>query len=248
MNEIDMLDIDIKMKIRISDVLDKHLSTTTESKEAEIDENTSDWYHTFKELYEHRISLFIALIKCNPQISWRANNNDDWTNREWRFVAGMHLNSWDISYHLPTDKRTELDNLGIATTLNAPKRDGYTAKDVVERLDKFVPESKEADGEWIEKCFEDFWINGWDGTNSKKTMKELFKQAILSNFPKTNDKKIDELIEKNKVDIEEFEQWKKEEEEDWNQSEVTRYKALIIGRNLAIEDLTSLKSPTTTDE
>jgi len=107
------------------------------SNEEKIDENTSDWYHTFKELYAHRIALFIALIKCNPKISWRANNNDDWTNREWRFVAWIHLDSWDITYHLPQDKRTELDWYGITTTLNAPKRDWHTSDDVLNRLKCF---------------------------------------------------------------------------------------------------------------
>ena len=104
-----------------------------------VDENTSDWYHTFKELYEHRISLFISLIKCNPTISWRANNNDDWWHRDWYFVAWMHLPNGDISYHLPEDKWTTLDWLWIATTLNAPKRDWYTASDVVKRLNDRLP-------------------------------------------------------------------------------------------------------------
>ncbi len=105
-----------------------------------VDENTSDWYHTFKELYEHRIALFIALMKCNPKISWRANNHNDWTNWDWWFIAWMHLDSWDISYHLPTDKRKELDWLWITTTLNAPKRDWHTSNDVIERLYKWAPQ------------------------------------------------------------------------------------------------------------
>lgn len=113
-----------------------------ETIENTIDENTSDGYHTFKELYEHRIALFIALMKANPKISYRANNNDDGNWYEWWFVAGIHTSNWDISYHLPNDKRTALDWYGISTTINAPKRDWHTPADVVDRLLMFEPQEE----------------------------------------------------------------------------------------------------------
>lgn len=119
----------------------------------EIDENTSDGYHTFKELYDHRIALFIALIKANPEISYRANNNDDGNWYEWWFVAGIHTPNGDISYHLPNDKRTALDWYGISTTLNAPKRDWHTPADVVNRLLMFEPKSTYES--WYQKGYED---------------------------------------------------------------------------------------------
>jgi len=115
--------------------------TTLEIK-ATIDgkENTgkiSDGYHTFDELYDHRIALFIALMRCNPKISWRANNHEDGSNLEGWFIAGMHLPSGDISYHLPNDKWKQLDNTGIQTMNNGPIWDGHTPKDVIDRLAKF---------------------------------------------------------------------------------------------------------------
>jgi len=97
-------------------------------------DNLSDWYHTFWELYEHRVLLFISLMKCNPEISWRANNNDDGSNYPWRFVAWIHLPSGDISYYLPNEKWELLDNYNIKTTLNWPKRDWHTSNDVLDRL------------------------------------------------------------------------------------------------------------------
>jgi hypothetical protein len=98
-----------------------------------------DGYHTFEELYDHRFALFIALIKSHPSLSWRANNNDDGTNYDGWFVAGIHLPSGDISYHLPNSKWTELDGLQISTTNNAPKFDGHTSDDVIARLNRFTP-------------------------------------------------------------------------------------------------------------
>ena len=93
-----------------------------------------DGYHTFEELYEHRIALFIALMKQMPDKSWRANNHDDGTNLEGWFIAGIHLSTGDISYHLPNGMWQALDNLGIKTTNKAPKWDGHTAQDVINRL------------------------------------------------------------------------------------------------------------------
>lgn len=99
-----------------------------------IEPTKSDGYHTFDELYEHRHALFIALMKSYPKISWRANNNDDGSSYEGWFVAGIHLPTGDISYHLPSRLWTRLDNMGIATTNCAPKFDGHTSEDVIKRL------------------------------------------------------------------------------------------------------------------
>ena len=98
----------------------------------------SDGYHTFDELYDHRCLLFVALMKTNPKISWRANNHDDGTSYESWFVAGMHLPSGDISYHLPQYMWKLLDNVKIKTSNKAPKWDGHTSKDVVSRLEEWV--------------------------------------------------------------------------------------------------------------
>lgn len=100
--------------------------------------NVSDGYHTFDELYEHRNLLFIALMKSNPKLSWRANNHHDGTNYEGWFIAGMHLPTGDISYHLPNSMWELLDYSGVETTNKAPEWDGHTSQDVVERLRKFL--------------------------------------------------------------------------------------------------------------
>jgi hypothetical protein len=94
----------------------------------------SDGYHTFDELYDHRCHLFIALMRSNPDISWRANNHEDGSGYPSWFVAGMHLPTGDISYHLPNWMWEMLDYSGIATSNKAPKWDGHMAPDVVNRL------------------------------------------------------------------------------------------------------------------
>lgn len=94
----------------------------------------SDGYHTFDELYEHRCHLFVALMRSNPEISWRANNHADGTMFDGWFVAGMHLPTGDITYHLPVGMWYLLDGVGIATSNKAPEWDGHTAVDTVKRL------------------------------------------------------------------------------------------------------------------
>jgi len=100
-------------------------------------ENVSDGYHTFKELYEHRIILYIALCgqfarKMNG-IVWRSRLHSDGTNFDGWFTLGMFkLKGDQITYHLPNSKWEETE---FAETLDkAPEWDGHTPEDVLERL------------------------------------------------------------------------------------------------------------------
>lgn len=110
------------------------LAIGREQEREEITGSTSDGYHTFDELYDHRCLLFIELMRSRPEQSWRANNHDDGTMFDGWFVAGIHLPTGDITYHLPADMWEMLDNSNIQTTLRAPKWDGHTPSDVVKRL------------------------------------------------------------------------------------------------------------------
>jgi hypothetical protein len=96
----------------------------------------SDGYHTFDELYEHRITLFIALCKelyKNPAYQtynevWRMPVDNGW------FLMGINTEAGkQITYHLPESKWKETD---FASNLH-PKSynyDGHKSSDVLERL------------------------------------------------------------------------------------------------------------------
>ena len=107
-----------------------------------------DGYHTFDELYEHRITLYIALcqllrrqenaigtVQQGNGFVWRSKKHSD---RElvfggtW-FVLGIGKEkSEQITYHLPIEKWEETN---FADTLEiAPEFDGHTSQDVLERL------------------------------------------------------------------------------------------------------------------
>lgn len=106
------------------------------------EKNGSDGYHTFTELYEHRHALYIKLLRCNPSISWRANNHHDGTMYPNWFIAGMQLPAGQVSYHLPVELWEKLNGCGIATSNTAPIYDGHSPADVVTRLNEWTPETE----------------------------------------------------------------------------------------------------------
>ena len=97
----------------------------------------SDGYHTFDELYEHRHLLFILLVSTNQWYlkPWKSKLHDDGPMYPGWFIAGTTLPSGPISYHLPLEY---WDLLNIQELPQAPKWDGHTSKDVVERLKQAI--------------------------------------------------------------------------------------------------------------
>lgn len=102
-----------------------------------IDTNQiSDGYHTFGELYEHRIALFMALcnyIADQHDTVWKSKFHSDGSAIEGWFIMGINIKKGkQISYHLPMDKWAEC---WMAKELDkAPEWDGHTSADVLERL------------------------------------------------------------------------------------------------------------------
>lgn len=98
----------------------------------------SDGYHTFGELYEHRITLFIALCGWMARSTlagpiWKSKRHSDDTVWDGWFILGIHKEAGkQITYHLPISKWNETN---FAETLDkAPKFDGHTSEDVLNRL------------------------------------------------------------------------------------------------------------------
>lgn len=112
-------------------------------------DDVSDGYHTFGELYDHRITLFIALChtywamtktlnmlnRTNNYCAWRskAHHPEDSAMYDGWFILGMNVDPGrQITYHLPLSRWEETN---FAETLDhAPKWDGHTPADVLERL------------------------------------------------------------------------------------------------------------------
>src|SRR6185312_10514481 len=101
-----------------------------------VDGQTSDGYHTFDELYEHRISLYLLtalLLKQRGVPVWRSCFHHDGSSIQGWFILGVQREpGTQITYHLPL---TQWDNASFAETIRrAPEWDKHTSVDVVARL------------------------------------------------------------------------------------------------------------------
>lgn len=117
----------------------KHELIRAEGENLEV----SDGHHTFDELYDHRIRLFISLCKTRQKLGyalqrdsgsvWRSKLHSDGSAFEGWFILGINKKaSEQITYHLPDSYWKELD---WAETLEcAPEWDGHTSADVLTRL------------------------------------------------------------------------------------------------------------------
>jgi hypothetical protein len=106
-----------------------------------VDTNlVSDGYHTFGELYEHRIELYMALCRewndTGKHLVWRSQKHHDDSVWEGWFIMGVNKASGEqISYHLPEKYWYTCASFAIALD-KAPEWDGHSSADVLKRLRK----------------------------------------------------------------------------------------------------------------
>lgn len=110
------------------------------SRITEAGNDVTDGYHTFKELYDHRHLLYIALCKtmtthdelCAVPV-WRSKSHSDGTMFEGMFILGIGEEPGkQITYHLPLSL---WDQTSFAKNYEtAPEWDGHTPEDVLNRL------------------------------------------------------------------------------------------------------------------
>lgn len=100
---------------------------------------TSDGYHTFDELYMHRMALTAALFTMNRRHAWKSKQHDAEGDPmfEGFFIVGMDLpDGRQISYHYKL-QYWDLFN-GVPEVAHAPAWDGHTPHDVIDRLLAFA--------------------------------------------------------------------------------------------------------------
>jgi len=101
----------------------------------EGDFSASDSYHSFDELYSHRMLLYISLMKSYPHISWKSRKHNDGSTYDGYFIAGMKLPTGDISYHIIDNFWDLLSN--VKELEKGPEWDGHTSNDVLNRLNEW---------------------------------------------------------------------------------------------------------------
>lgn len=98
----------------------------------------SDGTHSFDELYDHRCTLFAALMKCKPNISWYADVHDDGEVWDGWILCGIDLPEGTVTYHLPVSMRKTLKATGAKELPRGKPWDGHTSNDVLKRLGDFI--------------------------------------------------------------------------------------------------------------
>lgn len=99
----------------------------------------SDGYHTFAELYEHRMLLTAFACRALPKHSWRSmeHHPSDGPMYPGYFIVGFDVpHIGQISYHYPVTEWNTFD--GVRSLPHAPRWDGHTPEDVVSRMREWL--------------------------------------------------------------------------------------------------------------
>ena len=95
--------------------------------------NISDGCHTFGELYDHRAKLFSII--CNQDFirenAWKSRLHDDGTIFDGYFIVGINTPKGQATYHY---EMKYWDYFHIKELDKAPKWDGHTPREAIERL------------------------------------------------------------------------------------------------------------------
>ncbi len=113
----------------VEQLIGEYLDTAKQLQDAGL---FSDGYHTFEELYAHRVRLFTCLMHAHRNRAWWSFRHHDGSAMEGWLIAGITTPAGEVTYHLP---KSEEENLRrISWLVTGREWDGHTADDVLERL------------------------------------------------------------------------------------------------------------------
>ena len=97
-----------------------------------VTQDTSDGYHTFRELYEHRRMLTKNLFNLDYKNCFKSKLHNDGKMFENYFIVGIRTAKGCATYHYHI--RHWDDFKGVALE-RAPEWDGHTSGDAINRID-----------------------------------------------------------------------------------------------------------------
>lgn len=117
-----MVKIIDSINTKIIDLRDKGISR----------KNISDGYHTFDELYYHRMMLFSIICNQNKNIAWKAKKHHDGTMfGEDSFICGIETPEGQYTYHCHLKY---WDMYDVKELEYAPEYDGHKPSDITRLL------------------------------------------------------------------------------------------------------------------
>lgn len=94
----------------------------------------SDGYHTFNELYHHRAILFSVICNMMPDKAWKSKLHDTGDMFDGMFIVGIETPDGQATYHY--DINPYWDMFKVKELERAPKWDGHTPSEAIERISK----------------------------------------------------------------------------------------------------------------
>ena len=91
-------------------------------------ERISDGYHTFDELYYHRMYLFSVICSYHKDLAWKSKLHHDGTMQKGNFIVGIDTPAGQYSYHYHLEY---WDHFDVKELERAPKYDGHLPPDIV---------------------------------------------------------------------------------------------------------------------
>lgn len=91
----------------------------------------TDGYHTFNELYFHRMVLFSIICHDHAHRAWKSKLHHDGTMFEGSFIVGIETPAGQYSYHYDLEC---WDNFHVKVLHRAPEYDGHKPEDITRLL------------------------------------------------------------------------------------------------------------------
>lgn len=99
--------------------------------------DTSDGYHTFDELYDHRAKLFSVIVRCFKDRAWKSKLHHDGTMYEGMFIVGVETPQGQATYHYDIDPYWDI--FDCKELVRAPEWDGHTPEQAISRIASMRP-------------------------------------------------------------------------------------------------------------
>ena len=137
-----------------------------------VDGKTSDGYHTFDELYDHRAKLFAVLVSVFKNLSWKILNHSDGSMYDGMFIVGIDTPEGPATYHYDLNYWNIFDCKEIK---NAPEWDGHTSTDAINRILNMKNYILQASKCWYKDKNQYLRMNK-DGSNVQKMVAEWLEE------------------------------------------------------------------------
>ena len=94
--------------------------------------DVSDKWHTFGDLYYHRMILFLVIQKAYKDKAWKSKKHHDGTMFEDSFIVGIDTPEGQYSYHYDLKYWKLFED--IKELPSAPEYDGHKPEDITRLL------------------------------------------------------------------------------------------------------------------